>query len=291
MRLSALRSPLGVGIVALVLFAGAVVFGLNATHGMPLVPRKEVRVAFADVSGLDVGDDVRIAGARVGYVSKLSLVDGQAVATLKLDDPNTKLYEDAIAARVTDRSSLGQKFIELNPGSPKTGPLRGNGIIPASQTIKSEDIGQLFDAFDPKTRSDASTTLTQLGGGMIGHGEGLRALDKNAAQILKNTATVSGAIAAEQGTPLASMLATADQLSSNLRTRQTDLSRLIDQFSGTVKAFNVDAGTQVDHALQKAPGALNSLNGALSSINTPLSNTASAMTTLRAGASSLGLAT
>lgn len=291
MVLRILRSPLGIGVVALVLFAGAVVFGLNATHGMPLVPRKEVRVAFADLSGLDVGDDVRVAGARVGYVSKLSLVNGQPVATLELDNPDTKLYEDAIAARVTDRSSLGQKFVELDPGTPQTGPLRGDGIIPVSQTVKSEDIGQLLDAFDARTRAATSTTLTQLGGGLIGHGEGLRALEKSAAQILRNTATVSGAVADQNGAPLAAMLSSADQLSSRLKTRQADLARLIDQFSGTVRAFNVDSGIQVDQALQKAPAALTSLNAALSAINTPLSNTAVAMSGLRQGASALGQAT
>ncbi|MGN6721934.1 MAG: MlaD family protein [Marmoricola sp.] len=289
--LRSLRSPFGIGIAAVVLFAGSVVFGLNATHGMPLVPRKEVRVAFTDLSGLDVGDDVRTAGARVGYVADLSLVNGQPVATLKLDNPNTKLYEDAIAARVTDRSSLGQKFVELDPGTPKTGPLRGNGIIPASQTVKSEDIGQLFDSFDPRTRAATSNFLTQFGGGLIGHGPGLHALAKNGAQILKDTSTVSGAIANENGAPLESMLASADQLSSRLKTRQADLAKLIDQFAGTVKGFNVDDGSQVDQTLAKAPGALTSINAALAAINTPLSDTAAAMSTLRPGASALGQAT
>ena len=90
--LSWLRSPLGIGTAVLVLFGGAVVFGLNATHGMPLAERREVRVEFDDLSGLNTGDDVRIAGNRVGYVDELLLEDGRAIAVLKLDDPDTKLY-------------------------------------------------------------------------------------------------------------------------------------------------------------------------------------------------------
>lgn len=291
MRWQVLRSPFAIGVIAVVLFAGAVVFGLNATHGMPLVPRKQVRVAFTNLSGLDVGDDVRIAGARVGYVSHLTLVNGQPVATLELDNPNTKLYEDAVAARVTDRSSLGQKFVELDPGTPKTGPLRGDGIIPASQTLAAQDIGQLLDSFDPQTRAATTQFLSQLGGGFIGHGDDLHALAQNGAQILRNTATVSGAIANENGAPLRSMLAAADQISSQLKTRQADLAALVQQFAGTVQAFDVDAASQVDQSLAKAPSALTSLNSALSDINTPLLNTANAMTNLRNGASSLGQAT
>src|SRR5687767_9582790 len=106
------NKPFTVGVVLLVLFGGAVFFGLNATHGMPLVERKEVKVAFEDLSGLNVGDDVRISSTRVGYVDAIELEDGRAVAVLKLDDAQTEIYENARAARVSDRSGLGQKFVD-----------------------------------------------------------------------------------------------------------------------------------------------------------------------------------
>ena len=88
--ISWMKNPLGIGTLLLVMFGGAVVFALNAVHGMPIVERKEVKVAFEDLSGINTGDDVRIAGKRVGYVDDLRLEDGKAVL-INQDDPAVTL--------------------------------------------------------------------------------------------------------------------------------------------------------------------------------------------------------
>src|SRR5689334_5283943 len=105
------------GYTTLGAFVVAIIFGLNATHGSPLKERATVSADFDDVSGLYVGDDVRISSVRVGFVEEVRLKDGHAYAVMKLDDPDTKLYADATAG-VIDRSGLGQKFVNLDPGSP-----------------------------------------------------------------------------------------------------------------------------------------------------------------------------
>lgn len=283
-----LRRPFGIGTVVLVLFGGAVVFGLNATHGMPLVERRVVKVAFEDLSGLNTGDDVRIAGSRVGYVDDLRLEDGLAVAVLKLDDPDTELYQNAHAARVSDRSGLGQKFVNLDPGDPSTGPIRAEAIIPARESTKSEDLSQLLDVFDGRTRTEASVELRNLGGGMLGHGPDLHAFVRNAEGLLQDTGTVSGALAADEGVPLEDLMQSADRLSSRVATRHRELAALVDQFATTVDAFAVDSGKPVREALDRAPRTLAAARPALRSLNRPLADTAVAMRRLRPGATALG---
>lgn len=290
-RLTAwLRQPLGIGTVVLVLFGGAVVFGLNATHGMPLVERRVVEVAFTDLSGLNTGDDVRIAGSRVGYVDELRLEDGGAVAVLKLDDPDTELYQDA-RARVSDRSGLGQKFVNLDPGDAASGPRTVDEPIPATQTVRSEDLNQLLDVFDARTRASASTSLRNLGGGMIGHGESLHGFARNARGILRDTGAVSQALAADRGLPLEDLLASADRLSSRLGARDRELAALVDELGTTARAFGVDGADPVREALDRAPGTLDAADSSLRRLNRPLADTAAAMRTLRPGASALGRAT
>lgn len=280
-----------VGIVLLALFGGAVLFGLNSTHGMPLVERKEVRVAFDDLSGLNVGDDVRISSTRVGYVDDIELEDGRAVAVLKIDDPETKLYANAQAARVSDRSGLGQKFVNLDPGDSMTGPMRDGSTIPVTQTVKSEDVNQLLDVFDARTREEASTSLRNLGGGMTGHGEDLYALADKAPGILTDTGAVSQALAADAGVPLGDMLASADRLSARMAERSDELALLTDQLGNTVEAFGVDDGERLRSALSRAPETLDTARTALESLDQPLENTAFAMRQLRPGASAAGRAT
>lgn len=286
-----LRSPLGIGTAVLVLFGGAVVFGLNATHGMPLAERREVRVEFDDLSGLNTGDDVRIAGNRVGYVDELLLEDGRAIAVLKLDDPDTELYENAEAARISDRSGLGQKFVTLDPGDPSTGPLRGDEVIPASQTVKTEDINELLDVLDARTREGAATTLQNLGGGMIGHEQDLHELARNAPGILQSTGEVSEALAAQGGVPLAEMLESADRLSGRLATRDDELAALVDEMAVTVDAFGADGGDQVRASLDQAPDTLDAAHSALTGLDAPLADLAVAMRDVRPGATALGRAT
>lgn len=286
-----IRRPFGIGTMVLVLFGGAVVFGLNSTHGMPLVERRVVEVAFEDLSGLNTGDDVRIAGSRVGYVDELKLEDGGAVAVLKLDDPDTELYENAHAAKVSDRSGLGQKFVNLDPGAPSSGPLRGDEPIPAQQTVRSEDLNQLLDVFDEETRTAASTSLRELGGGMIGHGDDLHVFARHARPILRDTGAVSRALAADGGAPLEDLLASADLLSSRLNTRDGELAALVDQLATTVDAFAVDSGDPVRESLDRAPRTLDVAHTALQELDRPLVDTALAMRRLRPGASALGHAT
>jgi phospholipid/cholesterol/gamma-HCH transport system substrate-binding protein len=286
------NKPFVVGVALLIVFAGAVLFGLNATHGMPLAERKEVRVAFDDLSGLNVGDDVRIASSRVGYVDAIELEDGRAVAVLKLDDPDTKLYENARAARVSDRSGLGQKFVDLDPGDPTTGPLRGDdATIPAEQTVRSEDVNQLLDVFDPPTRKGASDSLRNLGGGMTGHGEDLRALARHAPGLLTDTGEVSQALATDSGVPLASMLNSADRLSARMARRSDELAALTEQLATTVDAFGVDGGDRLRESLAQSPQTLDGARTALQTLDGPLADTALAMRQLRPGARALGGAT
>lgn len=286
-----LRSPLGIGTAVLVLFGGAVVFGLNSTHGMPLAERREVRVAFEDLSGLNTGDDVRIAGNRVGYVEDLRLEDGRAVAVLKLDDPDTLLYENARAARISDRSGLGQKFVTLDPGDPSTGALRSDAVIPAEQTVKTEDVNELLDTFDTRTRAEAATALQNLGGGMIGHSEDLHSLTRNAPEILRSTGEVSRALAAGKGAPLEELLVSADRLSGRMAARDDELAALVDEMAVTVDAFAADDGNQVRASLDQAPDTLDAAHSALSGLDTPLADLAVAMRQVRPGATALGRST
>ena len=282
------RRAFAAGVVLLVLFSGAVLFALNATHGMPLVERKVVKVAFDDLNGLNVGDDVRVASSRVGFVSDIELEDGQAVAVLKLDDPDTRLYENARAARVTDRSGLGQKFVNLDPGDPDTGELRDGSTIPAAQTIEAEDVNELFDVFDPATRESSSSVLRNLGGGMTGHGDRLQSFTRRAPGILSNTNEVSGALTADGGVPLANLLNSGTRLSERLSARSDEIAALTEQLATTVEGFGVDDGDRVRESLALAPATLDDARAALQSLDKPLSDTAAAMRRLRTGSESLG---
>ena len=281
------RSTL-IGLVTLGTFVAAVIFGLNATRGNPVKERATVEAEFDNVAGLMIGDDVRIASARVGYVEAMKVDGDHALLVLKIDDPKQKIYADATAV-VTDRSGFGQKFVGLDPGTPQAGTF--DGRIELDQTVRSEDINELFNVFDEKTRSAANSTLSQLGGGMTGHSQDLNDLLSTAPGILDNTATVSNALTVNQGSDFVGLLQSSDRLAARFAGRQQHVADVLDQMATTLGAIAVDNGGPEAEAIQDAPETLDDVKSALDDLQEPLEHTASAMDDLRPGAEALADAT
>lgn len=102
---------------------------------------------FSDVSGLYVGDDVRISGVQVGKVQTIRL-DGRVAKvdfTAQADHP---LYANTVAA-VRYQTLIGQRYVELVQPAKPDNRLPDGGTIPIGQTIPSFDVAKLFNGFQP----------------------------------------------------------------------------------------------------------------------------------------------
>ncbi|MPY78508.1 MAG: MCE family protein [Actinophytocola sp.] len=282
-----------IGTVVVLVFAASVAFGLNATHGMPFADRKTVEAAFDDVGGLIEGDDVRIASSRVGYVEDINVEHGRAVAVLQIDDENTKVYRDASAttASVGARSALGQKFVDLNPGTPSAGELPQGKVIPKRKTSGAHEITALFNVFDRRTRAAAGSTLRQFGGGLAGRQQDLRDVLRTAPSMLPALGTVSKSLAARDGADLTALLSSADRLASRFAGREQEIADLTRQLGSTMDAVAADGGSQVARILERSPRALDEATSAMNALSGPLADTESAMRSMRPGAKALGDAT
>jgi phospholipid/cholesterol/gamma-HCH transport system substrate-binding protein len=102
---------------------------------------------FSDVSGLVVGDGVRISGVQVGKVETIRL-DGRNAKVDFTVLANHSLYQDTNAA-VRYQNLLGQRYVELiQPPTPGK-RLAAGAVIPLGKTIPSFDITKLFNGFRP----------------------------------------------------------------------------------------------------------------------------------------------
>ncbi|WP_174184184.1 MlaD family protein [Nocardia barduliensis] len=103
---------------------------------------------FSDVSGLRVGDDVRMAGVRVGRVDKIELDGTLARVRFRVEDEQ-RLSGDTKAS-ITYQNVIGQRYLGLAPadfGDPA--PLRPGGEIRLERTEPSFDISALLNGFEP----------------------------------------------------------------------------------------------------------------------------------------------
>lgn len=104
---------------------------------------------FSDVLGLRAGDDVRMAGVRVGKVSKIDL-DKQHHAVVSFIVQRDQTLFGTTKAMIRYQNLIGQRYVALAPGTQGSGnALRNGGSIPLDHTEPSFDISGLLNGFQP----------------------------------------------------------------------------------------------------------------------------------------------
>jgi phospholipid/cholesterol/gamma-HCH transport system substrate-binding protein len=103
---------------------------------------------FTDVYGLRDGDDVRMAGVRVGRVESVDL-DGKLAKVSFVVQRDQHLYGNTVAS-VTYQNIVGQRYLglALDPeGSPQ--PLPPGSVLPLARTEPSFDVTALLNGYEP----------------------------------------------------------------------------------------------------------------------------------------------
>ncbi|MER6125577.1 MCE family protein [Streptomyces sp. NPDC001795] len=144
------RNPVVVGAVGLTVLALLTVAAFNA-DSLPLIGGGETySAAFSEAGGLKPGDEVRIAGVKVGRVEGVDLEGDHVKVTFKVKgDP---AMGTATGASIRVRTILGAKFLALHPEGP--GRLRPGSEIPLGRTVSAYDVVQAF--------SDLTTTTEKV---------------------------------------------------------------------------------------------------------------------------------
>jgi virulence factor Mce-like protein len=195
-------SPLLIGAITTLIVIVAVFLSYNANNGLPFVPTYDIKVELPEASGLQSSNQVRIAGTRVGLVSKLSPYENPrtgrltAIATLHLEKKFEPLPADTHAV-VQSVSSIGLKYLELEKGSSKQ-PLKAGQTIPLAQTREPVNIEELFNMFDKKTRTAIKVNTDNFGDGLAGRGLNLNAAIHELRPLVDNAVPVLHNLAAPQ---------------------------------------------------------------------------------------------
>ncbi len=192
-------NPLLIGAVTTLIILVAVFLAYNANNGLPFVPTYNIKVELPEASGLIPSNQVRIAGTRVGLVSKLTPYQNprtgriSAIAELKLEKKLEPLPANT-KATVLSVSAIGLKYLELEKGTVHQ-PLKAGQTIPINRTKEPVNIEELFNMFDQKTRTAIKINTNNFGDGLAGRGLGLndtiaelRPLVTEAVPVLHNLA-------------------------------------------------------------------------------------------------------
>ena len=117
-----------VGLLVVLLGVWFVIFAYGRTGGGAKANSYRVEALFPNISGVNEGTDVRVAGMKVGTViaAQLDPQSYQAKLTLSLDR-SVKVPADSSAA-ITSEGILGGTYVALLPGGDPT-PLKNGDVI------------------------------------------------------------------------------------------------------------------------------------------------------------------
>ena len=235
----------------LVAFAVVIVllFGNGSGYGYTLL--------FQTGGQLVPGNEVLVAGQRVGSVESIDLTDdNQAAVEVNMDSP---LREGTTAViRQTSLSGVANRYVSLTPGPNNSPEIKPGTTITGEDTTTPVDIDQLFDIFRPRQRAALQKFIRGNAEIYAGKGD----LANRAYKFLNPSLSTSERLFAELSSDSAALsrfLVAGSQTFGALSDRKDDLSSLIttaNQTLGAIAARNRD----LDRSLAALPDTLRETN-------------------------------
>jgi phospholipid/cholesterol/gamma-HCH transport system substrate-binding protein len=127
------------GAVVLAVAGGFLYFAYNNSN-VKSIDGYAVKADFSNVSGINVGSDVRIGGIKIGVVEKLDLdpKNYDAVVVMRVKD-DVKISKDTSAA-IQSAGLLGEKFVALQPGGDEKNLADGDTIHITQSSVSIEEM-------------------------------------------------------------------------------------------------------------------------------------------------------
>ncbi|HEV2784398.1 MAG TPA: MlaD family protein [Actinophytocola sp.] len=147
---------------------------------------------FTDATGLNVGDDVRMSGVRIGQISSIEVVDNR-YADVGFDVDAARRLPASVTATIKYRNLIGQRYLSLAIGAGDPNAILQPGqTIPLERTAPALNLTVLFNGFKPLFQALNPDDVNKLAGELIQvlQGEG-GTIDS----VLAHTASLTSAIA------------------------------------------------------------------------------------------------
>jgi phospholipid/cholesterol/gamma-HCH transport system substrate-binding protein len=220
---------------------------------------------FTDASGVIAGDDVRIAGVRVGSVTSVDIVHHNT-ARLTFTVQKSRPLPKSAQATLRYRNLVGQRYLDLAQGAgDSNATLQPGGVIPLSHTHPAVDLTVLFAGFQPLFQGLNADQINDLSGEIIaalqGEGGSLELLLSKLGDLTNSLADKDKVIG-ELVDNLTSVLTTVGD-------RDAELSNLIVQLQGFVSGLAQDR-TTIGNAIGSINDLATSTAGLLTQVRGPL---------------------
>lgn len=260
----------------------------------------KVRAIFDSASFLVPGEDVKVAGVKIGAIESLDVTpQNKAAIVLRIDDPAYRDFKQDAFCTIRLQSLIGEKFVACIPTQPKSansepapalrkiehGDGKGQYLLPVSNTSAPVDLDMLNNIMRLPERQRFAIIINELGVGFAGNGRQLNAVIRRADPTLYQLDRVL-AILATQNRVLADLARDSDAALAPVARQSQSISEFIDK-AGATAAATAARGDDLEQNFAKFPAFLTQLRptmrrlGEFAAAGTPV------MTDLRAAAPSI----
>jgi phospholipid/cholesterol/gamma-HCH transport system substrate-binding protein len=248
-RVAAIRRSRRRGVVGLAVAAGIALLTYVAfvlPTGLPLTKPYTVHtVVPADAPVIKRGDEVRVAGHRVGRVTKVTAA--RAGRRLELDIASGAIGR-AASATVEVRGLAGPNFVALRAGD-RSDPLPSGATIPGA--VADEDLASVAGQFRDDTLRALAGTLSGYGAGLAGEGPNLNRLIEDLAPATRDITPVLRALRGRPG-DLTAIVGSLDRVLRAFAPPSGALDGFVTGADGTFGAMG-RAASRLAGALEAAP--------------------------------------
>jgi phospholipid/cholesterol/gamma-HCH transport system substrate-binding protein len=185
---------------------------------------RQYKAIFSDVTGVVKGDDIRVAGVKVGSVKKVEIVDRtRARVTFSVRDATAVTRSSTATIRY--RNLVGQRYIAVTQGVGDTSRLPAKSTIPLSRTQPALDLTTLFNGFKPLFAALTPADVNKLSYELIQvfQGEG-----GNLEGLLRSTGSVTQTLA-DRDQLIGDVITNLNVVLQTIGDRDEQLSSLITQ--------------------------------------------------------------
>jgi phospholipid/cholesterol/gamma-HCH transport system substrate-binding protein len=260
------RAAIAIVLVAVVAVAVLAVRGMGGGDDPYLV-----RAVFDNAAFVIPGEDVKVAGVKVGAIDSLGLTaNHKAVVVLRVDDPAFRPFRRDAHCIIRPQSLIGEQFVECSTTSAKpgaalppplptiaSGPGRGQHLLPVAQTTTPVALDLVTDTLRLPWRQRLTLIVNDLGAGLAGNGSALSAAIRRADPALQQTDRVL-AILAGQNRTLGDLVNASDRVLAPLAARRRRVAHLIGQTATTARAV-ASRGGDLERDLRLFPPFLRQL--------------------------------
>lgn len=203
----------------------------NLTFGATRAYKAE----FVNATGMVEGDDIRVAGVKVGVVEDIEIVDRTRALVSFTVDEDTAVTGGTFAT-IRYRNLVGQRYVALTQEIGDTGRLPDGATIPVDRTKPALDLTVLFNGFKPLFQALSPTDINKLSYEIVQVFQGESGTLEG---LLQHTASVTSTLA-DRDEVIGDLIENLNQVLVHIGDRDEQLSRLIGSFRTLIGGLKDD---------------------------------------------------